>query len=309
MRYALNESHQKIEVAYSGQRALCPGCNKEVTGKIYKSKKNHWAHLNADCDNWYEPLSEWHIKWQNYFPQENQEVTLIDKINNEIHRADIYLNNGVVIEIQNSPIVIKEVSEREAFYNRKGLIWILNAANLIPKSTFINYLKPDNCLIKIKFFRPLYYEFNTNTIINELKEMNCFSFDKNYEYSDTKDEINYTLYSNSLIDLSFEEDKIKSSIESITLKNNRALYNRADFQFKVEIDVVNNKFTLHKFLYKTQWRKFIDEMSAPVFLDNVTDLHTDYLYWVQRQKIIKKEEFIKKYVAYTKTAANNGYRK
>lgn len=41
MRYALNENNDKIEPEYSGQRALCPGCKKEVTGKIYSNKKNH----------------------------------------------------------------------------------------------------------------------------------------------------------------------------------------------------------------------------------------------------------------------------
>lgn len=154
MRYALDEKENKIEVEFSGQRALCPGCKKEVTGKIYKYKKDHWAHLKRDCDNWYEPLSDWHIEWQNYFPNQNREVTLFDKTNQEFHRADIMLDNGIVIEIQNSPIVITEVEERENFYNKKGLIWILNAANLIPKSSFINFFKPDQCIIEIKFFKP-----------------------------------------------------------------------------------------------------------------------------------------------------------
>jgi len=65
MRYALDKNATKIEVEYSGQRALYAGCKNEVTGKIYKAKKDYWADLKKDCDSWYEPMSDWHIEWQN----------------------------------------------------------------------------------------------------------------------------------------------------------------------------------------------------------------------------------------------------
>jgi competence CoiA-like predicted nuclease len=58
MRYANNDLGDKIEPQNSGQRAICPGCKFEVTGKNYQNKNNHWAHLNSDYDKWYEPTSE-----------------------------------------------------------------------------------------------------------------------------------------------------------------------------------------------------------------------------------------------------------
>ena len=204
MRYALNKDNEKIEVKLSGQRALCPGCMKEVTGKVYSKKKNHWAHLKADCDKWYEPLSDWHLSWQNIFPKENQEVTLFDEKNGEFHRADIRLNSGVVIEVQNSPIVIKEVSQRENFYNKHGLIWILNAKNLIPKSSLVNYFRPDNCEIKVSFLKEYYSEFDTKDIINDFVKKEYYSL-RLSKKSITGESIEYFFNSDTIVDIEFEK--------------------------------------------------------------------------------------------------------
>lgn len=298
MRYALNENNDKIEPHYSGQRALCPGCKKEVTGKIYSNKKDHWAHLKRDCDNWYEPLSDWHLYWQNKFPKENQEITLFDDKNSEFHRADIRLDNGLIIEVQNSPIIIKEVSQRENFYNKKGLIWILNAKKLIPKSSFVNFFRPDKCQIKIAFSTEYYTEYETKNIINDLTKREYRSL-KFLQKVNTNESIEYVFNSNTIGDPEFDKRSFECSLDSLNWKYSRLNHNNKS-SFKVEIQVLNEKYTFHKFLAKTQWRKFIDEMKSPVFLDNVTDLHSDYFFWVQKQKIVKKEKFIKKYLSYTK---------
>lgn len=299
MRYALNEENEKIEAKYSGQRALCPGCKTEVTGKIYSERKNHWAHLKIDCDNWYESISDWHLFWQNKFPKENQEITLFDEKNKEFHRADIMLNNGVVIEVQNSPIIIKEVSQRENFYNKKGLIWILNAKNLIPNSSFVNYFKPDSCQVKISFLTEYYSEFETEDIINDLiqKEYNSLKFmNKNI----SNELIEYEFNSNKISDPDFDKVSFECSIDSLNWRYSRINHNNK-LSFKVNINVINEKYTLEKFLAKRQWRKFINEMKSPVFLDGVKDLHSDYLFWVQKDRIVEKEKFMKKYLSYTKT--------
>jgi len=48
----------------------------------------------------------------------------ISFINNEVHRADVYTNQGITIEFQNSPISIDELKSREKFYSQ--MIWIVN---------------------------------------------------------------------------------------------------------------------------------------------------------------------------------------
>lgn len=297
MRYALNESNNKIEPNYSGQRASCPSCKNEVTGKIYKNKKNHWAHLKKDCDNWFEPTSDWHLFWQNIFPKENQEVTLFDDIKGEFHRADIMLDNGLIIEIQNSPIVIKEVSEREVFYNRNGLIWIINARNIIPKAYFGNCFRADKCMVKLFFFTEYYYKFESEEIIEELKKKMDFLI--YIQKKSTKEIIEYEFYCMNIGDTDCLKNTLEISINSLSWKYSRRNYENK-VSFNIDINVVDEKYTLHKFLVKSQWRKFIDEMKSPVFLDNLTDLDNNYLFWVQKNKIVKKEDFIKKYLMYVK---------
>lgn len=298
MRYALNENNEKIEPKYSGQRALCPGCKTEVTGKIYSERKNHWAHLKTDCDNWYEPISDWHLFWQNKFPKENQEITLFDENNKEFHRADIMLDNGIVIEVQNSPIAIKEVSQRENFYNKNGLIWILNAKNLIPRSSYCNHFYPNKCQIKISFLTEYYSKFDAEEIIKGLLERDYYSL-QFFKKNNTKESIEYEFVSNKIVDTDSDKTSFEYSIESLNWKFSRNNH-KCESRFKVDIEVIDGKYTFRKFFAKTQWRKFIDKMESPVFLDNVTDLHPDYLFWVQKDKIIEKEKFIKKYLSYTK---------
>jgi len=132
MRYALNNKNRRIEVSYSTEKAICPICRKIVYGKKGEFKIKHWAHLAYNCDEWYEPVTEWHLWWQNKFPEKNREVYL--KKDFEIHRADILLENELVIEVQNSPIKPKEIEKRERFYGENNMIWILNGENLAKKS-------------------------------------------------------------------------------------------------------------------------------------------------------------------------------
>lgn len=100
--------------------ASCPLCKQEMIAKCGEIKIWHWSHKSKkECDNWYEPESKWHINWKNEFPKEQQEV----RIGN--HIADIKTKSGTIIELQNTPISLKEVKEREKFYGNK-LIWLLN---------------------------------------------------------------------------------------------------------------------------------------------------------------------------------------
>ena len=101
----------------SGTVGVCPGCGGEVRAKCGEIVSWHWAHINADCDPWSEPETEWHRKWKAYFPADWQEVT------KPPHRADVAGPDGV-LEIQRSGISPEEIREREQFYGR--MAWLLN---------------------------------------------------------------------------------------------------------------------------------------------------------------------------------------
>lgn len=107
----------RARASASGSIGTCPGCGGEVRAHCGDVLAWHWAHINADCDPWSEPESEWHRQWKGYFPPEWQEVT------KPPHRADI-AGPSAVIEVQRSAISPREINEREVFYGR--MAWILN---------------------------------------------------------------------------------------------------------------------------------------------------------------------------------------
>jgi len=120
MKWAIKNG-QRI-LATPNNKAECPLCKKEVIAKCGLIKVWHWAHKsNKDCDNWYEPETQWHLEWKNKFPKEQQEV----KVGK--HRADIKIKD-MVIELQNSNLSPKEIIERENYY--KNMIWLLNGRKI-----------------------------------------------------------------------------------------------------------------------------------------------------------------------------------
>ncbi len=116
------ENNKKI-LATPKQKAECPICNSEVIAKCGRIKVWHWSHKsNLDCDDWYEPESEWHKNWKDEFPKECQEFTMGK------HRADIRTKGRWIIELQNSSISSEEIQEREQYY--KKMVWLLNGEKL-----------------------------------------------------------------------------------------------------------------------------------------------------------------------------------
>jgi len=98
----------------------CPNCKEQLISKCGEIKVWHWAHKTNDCDTWHEPEGLWHKNWKELFPKQNREVVIGE------HRADIKLDNGLVIEFQHSPISPKEIEEREQFYG--NMIWVFDAS-------------------------------------------------------------------------------------------------------------------------------------------------------------------------------------
>lgn len=116
MQYAIL-NNERVE-ATPNTTAICPVCKSTVISKCGTIMVWHWAHESKeDCDTWFEPESEWHRDWKEYFKPEEREVVIGN------HRADIK-HNGLVIELQNSTISAQEIQEREQFYG--NMIWIVN---------------------------------------------------------------------------------------------------------------------------------------------------------------------------------------
>lgn len=101
-------------------KGICPVCGTEVIPKCGSQVTWHWAHVRRqDCDSWSEPISPWHVSWQEIVLPEYAEVVL------GAHRADIVGNADTVIELQHSSINSEEIRERELFYG--NMVWLFDA--------------------------------------------------------------------------------------------------------------------------------------------------------------------------------------
>jgi competence protein CoiA len=123
MKYALvNGVKQEPAPKIKG---VCCNCGAITQSKCGTRKIWHWAHTSLQhCDSWWENETEWHRTWKGYFPCQNQEVIHFDDSTGEKHIADIKTDNGMVIEIQNSPMNEAEMFSREDFYGK--MLWIIN---------------------------------------------------------------------------------------------------------------------------------------------------------------------------------------
>ena len=303
MRFAKNKNGKRIKVSFSGEKAICLDCDSEVFGRKGRIKIPYWTHPNnSDCDSWYEPTTQWHLDWQNQFPIEYQEISQVDNQTGEIHRADIKLPNGTVVEVQNSPIKIEEIEQRENFYGKENLIWILNGGNLTKQSR-INY-QFEKQIFAISHEIPHYIE--------EIPEYNMDDF--NYEFWDSKiiDELrnhpsikkldnqngNYFLFEFNK-EIRFQETINKIEDETNRILNN--LYGNKKYLksikfFDTQLHFVpKDNFKYIKF-EKKYWRKFIDKMDFPVLIDNLNGLDKNLIFWYQKNKILTKNDFIKNIV-------------
>jgi hypothetical protein len=113
-----------------GERTLCTDCKGQITAVLPLQNVPHWRHLAGECDPWSEPEGEWHLWWKSQFEREECEITLIDPLTQEHHRADVLVTNGdqtTILELQHSSISEEERRAREAFYsNGRRMFWLLD---------------------------------------------------------------------------------------------------------------------------------------------------------------------------------------
>jgi len=121
MLYAYTEAGDKIS-PYPGGSAFCDNGHKMIS-KCGSIVVWHWAHeKDCICDLWAEHESAWHLNWKKHFPPDCVEISM--ERDGERHRADIFTQRGVVIELQHSSLSPYEILKREQFY--QNMIWIFD---------------------------------------------------------------------------------------------------------------------------------------------------------------------------------------
>lgn len=119
-------------------KGLCSCCSSPVIAKCGTKKMWHWAHQSKkECDNWWEPETEWHRTWKNNYSADWQEISLLDKRTGEKHIADVRTVHNLVIEFQHSHIDSQERTTREKFY--KNMVWVVDGTRL--KRDYPRFLK------------------------------------------------------------------------------------------------------------------------------------------------------------------------
>lgn len=148
MFYAKTKNGKRISsyLVNKNDEYFCPICGQQVILKKGKINVAHFSHKNLkECDDFSSDMSEWHIKWQEKFPEENREViishtftaqdTFVKQYGLEVgheykHRADICIGK-YVIEFQHSSITKEEFMKRNYFYAQAWykVIWIFDFIN------------------------------------------------------------------------------------------------------------------------------------------------------------------------------------
>ena len=130
MQIGIDEEDNRVHIskAKSDEIYFCPLCKGELIQKHGTKRVAHFAHKgNAEhCDSWHYDMSEWHRDWQNEFPEDCQEIVL--KKDGAFHRADVALNDKLIIEFQHSTLTPKEFDERNQFYTSLGyfVFWVFD---------------------------------------------------------------------------------------------------------------------------------------------------------------------------------------
>ena len=131
MQFANSEAGLRTHIGEADENAqyFCPYCDAPMMQRRGQINIPHFAHVKGHLcsDNWkYEEMSQWHLSWQQRYPFDNQEVTVINDSGR--HRADVLIND-TVIEFQHSPMSVEEFQERNAFYSACGyrVVWLFDA--------------------------------------------------------------------------------------------------------------------------------------------------------------------------------------
>jgi competence protein CoiA len=125
MLLALNENNKLIKATDKKQNAKCPNCNSEMGSYISSfNEDNHWFHRPGSvCIGEKEPKTEWHFDNQNLFQDYDLEKTFLK--GGISKRADVMINDNLVIEFQHSSITEDEILQRNQHYGK--VVWVFDA--------------------------------------------------------------------------------------------------------------------------------------------------------------------------------------
>ncbi len=221
---------------------------------------------------------------------------MVDESTGISHRADIKLHNGVVIEVQNSAIEVNEVEQREAFYGKDGLVWIINGCTLIGHCSISYKYFPRrmNLFLNVNPGSPFgyrhinhfFHHFSRSRLSDKIRHHS--KFESILQENGNTLTINFSEainFENLVLNLENEIDRIlKIPYKGFTFEPSRKY-----FEIKTTCT-----YELYRDVYFTKkyFRKFIDKMKCAVFIDKIDGLPDDMLYCYHSNSVLKKSELI-----------------
>ena len=284
MQIAHNKNKERILIrdASNSEQYYCPICNEELIVKGGLIKRRHFAHKpNRMCSEYrYADMCEWHINWQNRFPEDNIEVIKTDE-NGKKHIADALINN-IELEFQHSHMPYEEFNDRNEFYNKLNyhVIWVFDGNDIFKKG--YNYgpfpfSKKFECFKKIDVIPS-----NVDIFIEGETQINLFS------------ESGLFLHHVNKID---EKEGIifdgKCTIEEFLMNVN----NSKPFVFAEEKKVEQNEMNSEIVSFKFRGRKLIDIVNQFPNVDNliVENTMTNYEVLIDKYNINRMKQGKKVY--------------
>lgn len=140
-RYTYQEILQESTLREQLKRGNCTDptgaplqlCDGPVRGQYIRHLNTH-THEGVASE-----MTPWHVNWQNKFGKREYHF-------GKTHRADVKLDNGYIIEFQNSPISTDEVEKRRIDYEKSEhhIIWVINAEDSLTVTPF----KDGRCFVE-----------------------------------------------------------------------------------------------------------------------------------------------------------------
>lgn len=144
-QYAYLDNHSINITDYLNNRSsyakstVC--CNKghELVAVNSENRKKHFRHKNSS-DMEGHPMTPWHAEWQGHFPV--TEITFPRVFLRQVRerRADVVVNNNIILEIQHSKISPEEVFSRKNDYSLhdKEVVWLIDGNNNVEVKELID---------------------------------------------------------------------------------------------------------------------------------------------------------------------------
>lgn len=287
MLFAYNKERVKVspEPKTTG---ICILCGNDMISKCGTEKVWHWAHKvgSNDCDNWYEPITNWHKEWMDFFSSEETEVMIVKESSNEKHVIDIKTKSGQKIDLQSKRIKNDEIEKRDRFWG--GALWIINSEEFYKEG--LNFVNNEE---RSKNYVEIIEGWNyPNSIVHEIKRRVLESDERikessNYESRNKNSILKFELNGrNDLIIEELKEKIIKINSEYIFKCENR----RTPWIYYLNKGVENFGMYLTDHKGKIIGKEFSD---IEIYFDKVKGLE-GFLFDLKNSKIISKEEFILK---------------